>query len=153
MGVMAVLGLVLDGGSVNSNTTGAFFRGGIDFVVLLGGAVAHGGQGHGESGSESGLAVVDMADSPDVYMGLSPLEFSPGSSNGERATPRGDGGGRRGGKECGGGFTEKGGGEGGGVLTGAGRRVVEGEGGGGGRRRRRRRRWVYELGGSRSRSS
>ncbi|PON72299.1 hypothetical protein PanWU01x14_066900 [Parasponia andersonii] len=72
---MAALGLVLDGGGVDGDTTRPLLRRGVDFVVLLGGAPSHGGQGHGKGCSEGGLAVVDVADCADVDMGFLSLEF------------------------------------------------------------------------------
>lgn len=43
VGVVAVLGLVLDGGGVDGDAACSFLRGGVDLVVLFGGGVAHGG--------------------------------------------------------------------------------------------------------------
>ncbi|CAI0450823.1 unnamed protein product [Linum tenue] len=47
VGVVAVLGLVLDGGGVDGDAAGSLLGCGVDLVVLLGRAVAHGGEGHG----------------------------------------------------------------------------------------------------------
>lgn len=85
MRVVPVLGLVLDGGGVNGDSAGFLFRGGIDFVVLFGGTVSQGGQGHSESGGESGLAVVDVTDCADVDMGFLALEFATSGSDCEAA--------------------------------------------------------------------
>lgn len=93
VGVVAVLGLVLDGGGVDGDSTGALFRGGVDFVVFLGDAVADGGQGHGEGCGEGGLAVVDVADCADVDMGLFALELTSGGFDGEVAAVVAGGGG------------------------------------------------------------
>lgn len=43
VGVVAVLGLVLDGGGVDGDAASSFLRGGVDLVVLFRGGVAHGG--------------------------------------------------------------------------------------------------------------
>ena len=143
MCVVTVLGLVLDGGGVDGDTTRAFFRGGVDFVVFLGGAVAHGGKSHGECGGEGGLAVVDVADCADVDVGFLALEFAAGGSDGEAVT---SGGGRGGGSEVedGRGVEERGGEVGFGFGF--------GEGNGGARRGRGRRGGigvgVGEFGGS-----
>lgn len=93
MGVVAVLGLVLDGGGVDGDTTSSLFRGGVDFVVFFWGAVTQGGQSHGEGSGESGLAVVDVADGADVDMGFLALEFATSCSDCERAVLAGCGGG------------------------------------------------------------
>lgn len=85
VGVVPILSLVLDCGSVNGDSTSALFWGGVDFVVLLGSAASNGGQGHGESCSESGLAVVDVADCADVDMGLLALELTSSSFDCETA--------------------------------------------------------------------
>jgi len=85
VGIVTVLGLVLDGGSVDGDASGALLGGSIDFVVFLGGAVAEGSEGHGEGGSEGGLAVVDMTDGADVDVGLLALELAAGSADGEGA--------------------------------------------------------------------
>lgn len=85
VGVVAVRGLVLNGGSVDGDTAGAFLWGGVDFVVFLWGGATHGGEGHGEGGGQGGLAVVDMSDGADIDMGFLPLEFSSGGANCERA--------------------------------------------------------------------
>lgn len=108
VGVVAALGLVLDGGGVDGDPTRALLRRGVDFVVLLGDAVAHGGEGHGEGGGEGGLAVVDVADGADVDVGLLALELATRGLDGEGAAREGvaRGGGSRGEVEDGGGVKE-----------------------------------------------
>ena len=75
MSIVTVLGLVLNVRGVDRDTTGLLFRSLVDFVVThrLGAAVL--GQNHGDSSSQSGLAVVNVADSADVYMGLIAFKF------------------------------------------------------------------------------
>ena len=110
VGVVAVLRLVLHGGRVDGDATRPLLRRRVDLVVLLGGAVAEGGEGHGEGGGEGGLAVVDVADGADVDVGLLALELSAGGADGEGAAAVGGGGGGGGEVEdCGG--VEEGGGE------------------------------------------
>lgn len=139
--VVAVLGLVLDRRSVDGNPTGAFLRRGVDLVVLLGRAVTHCGQGHGERGSEGGLAVIDVAYGADVDMRLLALELAARGSHGERAASA-MGLVARCGLEDGGGAEEESGGKVG-FCGGFGNGFwVESEGGGGGGRRGI---WVGEL--------
>lgn len=83
--VVTVLRLVLDRRGVDGDPTGAFLRRGVDLIVLLGRAVTHSGQGHGERGGESGLAVVDVADGADVDMRLLALELAARRSHGKCA--------------------------------------------------------------------
>jgi len=114
--VVTVLGLVLDGGSVDGDASGTLLGGSIDFVVFLGGAVAEGGERHGEGGGEGGLAVVDMTDGTDVDVGLLALELAAGSANCEGAAAKGGGGGGE--VEDRGGLDEGGGKVGGGGCVG-----------------------------------
>ena len=108
VGVVAVLRLVLHGGRVDGDATRPLLRRRVDLVVLLGGAVAEGGEGHGEGGGQGGLAVIDVADGADVDVGLLTLELSTRRANCE--APVAAVGGRRGEVEdCGG--VEEGGGE------------------------------------------
>lgn len=104
--VVTVLGLVLDGGSVDGDASGTLLGGSIDFVVFLGGAVAEGGEGHGEGSGEGGLAVVDVTDGADVDVGLLALELAARGADGELAAV---GCGRGGAAEDGGGVEEGGG--------------------------------------------
>lgn len=77
VGVVAISGLVLDGCGVDGDAAGAFLWGGVDLVVFLGRAIAHGGQGHGEGGGEGGLAVIDVADGPNIHVRLIAFELAP----------------------------------------------------------------------------
>ena len=83
--VVAVFSFVFHGGGVDGDAAGALLRGGVDLVVLLGGAVAEGGEGHGEGGGEGGLAVVDVADGAYVDVGLLALKLAARGTDGELA--------------------------------------------------------------------
>ena len=89
VGVVAVLGLVLDGGGVDGDAAGALLGGGVDLVVFFRGTIAEGGEGHGEGGGEGGLTVVDVADGADVDVGLLALELAAGGADGEGAAAGG----------------------------------------------------------------
>lgn len=85
MGVVPARSLVLDGGGVDGDAAGALLGGGVDLVVLLGGGVTVGGEGHGEGGGEGRLSVVDVADGADVEVGLVALELAPRRPHSEGA--------------------------------------------------------------------
>lgn len=81
--VVTSFGLVLNSSSVNCNSTGTLFRSSVNFVVLFRGAVTEGSESHGESSSESGFTMVDMANCADVEMWLFTLEFATCRADGE----------------------------------------------------------------------
>ena len=106
VGVVAVFGFVFDGGGVDGDAAGALLRGRVNLVVLLGGAVAEGGESHGEGGGEGGLAVVHVPNGADVHVGLFALELAARGADSELAAVGGRGGGAA---EDGGGLEEGGG--------------------------------------------
>ena len=73
--VVTVLGLVLDVGGVNRDTTGPFFRGGIDRTIghVFGKAFERKDVGDGRG--KGGLAVVDVADGTNVNVGKVTVKF------------------------------------------------------------------------------
>lgn len=79
--VMTVFGLVFNGGSVDSDTTGSFFRCGVNFVVFFSNSTAGGGEGHGEGGGEGGLSMVDVADGADVDVRFGAFIFAAGGAD------------------------------------------------------------------------
>ena len=106
VGVVAVFGFVFDGGGVDGDAAGALLRGRVDLVVFLRGAVAKGGESHGEGGGEGSLAVVHVPDGANVHVGLLALELAARGADGELAAV---GCGRGGAAEDGGGVEEGGG--------------------------------------------
>ena len=72
--VVALFGLVFDVGGVDGDTAFLFFRSVVDFIVLLHITAIALGLAHGDSGGQSGFAVVNVADGADVDMGFRPLE-------------------------------------------------------------------------------
>mmetsp|Transcript_13250 Transcript_13250/g.23483 ORF Transcript_13250/g.23483 Transcript_13250/m.23483 type:complete len:304 (-) Transcript_13250:77-988(-) len=73
VGVVAVLSLIFDMSSINSNTTGLLFRSLINLIEgnSLSGTTSL-GKDLGNRSSKSGLAVVDVTNSTNVQMGLGP---------------------------------------------------------------------------------
>ena len=74
VGVVALLGLVLDVGGVDGDATSLFLGGVVDLGVVADVAAEDRGLDHGDGSSQGGLAVVDVADGSDVAVGLIPLE-------------------------------------------------------------------------------
>ena len=68
--VVTLVGLVLNVSGVDRDTTSLLFGGLIDGSVVLELGLALQSQILGDSGGQSGLAVVNMADGADVNMGL-----------------------------------------------------------------------------------
>ena len=75
MAVMALVGLVLDGGGVNCDTTGLLFGGLINLAVLEVLCELLLRQHLRDGRGQRRLAVVNMADGAHVKMGLVPDEF------------------------------------------------------------------------------
>ena len=75
VGVMAVLGLVLDVRGIDGDAALAFFGSVVDFTVGLGDGAAGLGQNRGDGGGQGGLAMVDVADGADVDVRFIPVEF------------------------------------------------------------------------------
>ena len=73
----AVIGLVLDVSGVDRDAAGALLGSLVDLVVggVLGGAFVCHVQNLGDSGGQSGLAVVDVADGANVDVGLGAVEY------------------------------------------------------------------------------
>ena len=65
VGVVASLGFVLEGGSVDGDTSSLFLRGLVDGSVLNVLGLLFGCQVLGDGGGEGGLAVIDVADGAD----------------------------------------------------------------------------------------
>ena len=70
MGVVAVGSLVLDVGGVDGNSTSTLFRGLIDLIVSSEVGQVLLSKNLGDSGSQSGLSVIDVTDRTDIKMGL-----------------------------------------------------------------------------------
>lgn len=70
VGVVALLGLVLDVGGINGDTTSSLFGGLID--VLVGGVLGEVllGEDLGDGGSESGLSVIDVTNCTNIAVRL-----------------------------------------------------------------------------------
>ena len=68
--VVTLFGLVLHVSGVDGNSTRFFFGSLIDVFVLHGLSFAQLSQRHGDGRGQGGLAVVDVTDGADVYMGL-----------------------------------------------------------------------------------
>ena len=68
--VVTLFGFVLHVSGVDGNSTRFFFGSLIDVFVLHGLSFAHLSQRHGDGRGQGGLAVVDVTDGADVYMGL-----------------------------------------------------------------------------------
>ncbi len=75
VGVMAVLGLVLDVGRRDRDATRLLFRRLVDLVVGREGRAARLGQNLGDGRRQRGLAVIDVTDRADVAMRLVPREL------------------------------------------------------------------------------
>ena len=77
VGIVAGLGLILDVSGVDRDAAGLLFGGLVDLIVSgVGGGigVSH-SQNLGDGGGEGGLAMVDMTDGADIYMGFGSFEF------------------------------------------------------------------------------
>src|SRR5262249_38088521 len=74
MGVVALVGLVLDVGDGDRDAAGTLLGGVIDLVEGAEVCLALEGEGLGDRGGEGGLAVVDVADRADVDVRLRPLK-------------------------------------------------------------------------------
>ena len=77
VGIVAGLGLILDVSGVDRDAAGLLFGGLVDLIVSgVGGGigVSH-SQNLGDGGGEGGLAMVDMTDGADIYMGLGSFKF------------------------------------------------------------------------------
>ena len=72
---MAFVGLVLHVGGRDGDAALFFFGGFVDFVIRNELALALEAGDLGDGGGQGGLAVVDVADGADVYMGLFALKF------------------------------------------------------------------------------
>ena len=75
VGVVTLVGLVLDVGRVDGDSPLFLLGGTVDLVVGLGLGHPLGGQHVGDGGSEGGLAVVNVADGADVDVRFVPLEL------------------------------------------------------------------------------
>ncbi|MPM75306.1 hypothetical protein SDC9_122298 [bioreactor metagenome] len=73
--VMALVGLIFHMSGVDRNTTGSLFGGLINLIIRFINSLAGEGQILRDSSSQGGLAVVDMADGADVYVGLCALKL------------------------------------------------------------------------------
>jgi hypothetical protein len=80
VGVMAVLGLVLDVRGIDGDAALAFFGSVVDFTVGLGDGAAGLGQNRGDGCGQGGLSMIDVADGANVDVGLIPIEFFLGHS-------------------------------------------------------------------------
>ena len=74
VGVVAVLGFVLDVGDRDGNAAGPFLRRVVDAAEVAEVGVAFLGENLGDGGGQGGFAVVDMADGADVDVGLGTVE-------------------------------------------------------------------------------
>ena len=75
VGVMAVLGLVLDVRGIDGDAALALFGSVVDFTVGLGDGAAGLGQNRGDGGGQGGLSMIDVADGANVDVRLIPVEF------------------------------------------------------------------------------
>ena len=75
VGIVALLGFVLDVSRVDGDTTLFLFRSTIDFIVGLGLGHALGCEDVGDRRGESGLAVVNVANGANIDVGLVPFEL------------------------------------------------------------------------------
>ena len=73
---MTLVGLILNVGGVDGDTTLALLGSLVDAGVVLVLGLTLQSQILGDGGGQSGLAVVDVTDGADVNMGLGTLEFS-----------------------------------------------------------------------------
>lgn len=83
MGIAMAINLVRHYNNVNYDTTSMLLRGGVNLIVLFRGTVAYRGKGHGKNSCESGFAMIYMANTPDVNIGLLSLKFVVGNTNNE----------------------------------------------------------------------
>ena len=72
---MTLFGLVLDVSGVDGDTTFLFFRSLIDGSVISVRSLAGESQVLGDSSSQGGLAVVDVTDGADIYMGFATVKL------------------------------------------------------------------------------
>ena len=75
--IVTLVGLILNVGGVDGDTTLALLGSLVDAGVVLVLGLALQSQILGDGGGQSGLAVVDVTDGADVNMGLGTLEFMP----------------------------------------------------------------------------
>ena len=75
VGVVPLLGLVLDVGGGDGDAALALLGSVVDHVEGLELGPAPGGQNLGDGGGQGRLAVVDVTDRPDVDMGLGSFKF------------------------------------------------------------------------------
>ena len=76
MRVVALVGFVFHVSGGNGDAALFFFGGFVDFVIGNEAALALQAGDLGDGGGQGGLAVVDVADGADVYMGLLAFIFS-----------------------------------------------------------------------------
>ncbi len=76
VGVVALVGFIFDVGGVDGNTARFFFRRRVDLVIARIFRLAGLGEHLGDRRRQGRLAMIDMANRPDIAMRLIPFEFS-----------------------------------------------------------------------------